>query len=414
MKTDICIIGAGPAGLMAAIHAAQGGATTVVLEANAQAGRKLLVTGGGRCNFTHAAGPDELVRTFGSRGRFLRHGFHEMPPADVRAFFRKGGVSSKVEGNDCVFPTSDRASHIRDLLVREARNLGVQLAYRQPAQEVIRASDGFVIRTNRRTVPAANVLITTGGATWPQTGSTGDGYRFAAELGHTVHPPRPSLVPLVIREQWVRDLAGISLVDVRVRTRVEGRRIVTAGGLLFTHNGVGGPAVLDLSRHIADCPPARQAALEIAIDLAPGIDRENLDHQLRAQLAAHPRKTVANALPAVLPRRLASALCRVGGCDPKSASGRLTKETRKRLLTLIKGLPLLVIGTRPIAEATVTRGGVSTGEIDPRTMASRLCAGLFFAGEVIDADGPCGGYNLQMCWSTGALAGRLAARSVLD
>jgi predicted Rossmann fold flavoprotein len=399
---------------MAAIHAAQHGATTTVLEANAQAGRKLLVTGGGRCNFTHAAGPDELVRAFGPGGRFLRHSFHEMPPVNVQTLFQHLGVPSRVEADGCVFPASDQARDIRDLLVRHARKLGVQFRYRQPAQEVTRGNNAFVIRTGQHEVMAVHVIIATGGVTWPQTGSTGDGYRFATALGHTVNPPRASLVPLVTREQWVCDLAGISLVDVRVRTRIESSKIITAGGLVFTHEGVGGPAVLDLSRHVADCPPSSKVAIEIAIDLAPGIDRANLDRQIQAQSAAGPKKTLANALPGLLPHRLTSALCRLAKCDPKSRAGQLTKGARRRLVALMKELPLQVIGTRPLAEATITHGGVCIAEIDPRTMASRLCAGLFFAGEVIDADGPCGGYNLQMCWSSGALAGRSAAQPSLE
>jgi hypothetical protein len=399
---------------MAAVHAAQRGATTTVLEANAQAGRKLLITGGGRCNFTHDAGPDELVRAFGRHGRFLRHGFHETPPANVRAFFRSLAVPSKVEMNGCVFPTSDRAGDIRNLLVKQAQRRGVRLAYRRAAQEVTCSNQGYVIRTSQDAVLAASVIIATGGVTWPQTGSTGDGYRFAAALGHTVNPPRASLVPLLTREKWVRDLAGISLVDVRVRTRTENRRITTAGGLVFTHNGIGGPAALDLSRHVAERPPGSNTPMEIAIDLAPAIDTADLNHEIQARSSARPNKTMTNALPAFLPHRLVAALCRLAKCDPASRAGQLTKETRRRLVALVKELPLQVIGTRPLAEATVTRGGISTDEIDPRTMGSRLCAGLFFAGEVIDADGPCGGYNLQMCWSTGALAGRSAAHASLD
>lgn len=409
MKTEICIIGAGPAGLMAAIHAARDGVTTTVLEANAEAGRKLLLTGGGRCNLTHEADPNEMVRAFGPGGRFLRHCLHELSPAATRAFFHSHGLPSKVEPDGCVFPVSDRASDIRDLLVRQAQKLGVRLACREPAQEVTRCDGIFVVRTSQHMIRAGGLIVATGGVTWPQTGSTGDGYRLAAAFGHTIRPARPALVPLVTPERWVRDLAGVSVANVRMRARIGNRRIATDGGMVFTHNGIGGPAALDLSRLIADYLSTQGRSIDIEIDLAPEPDATELDRQMRGQWTAHPKKNTANALPAALPRRLALALCDRAGCDPKSPAGQITKEAQRRLAALIKAVPLRVIGTRPIEEATVTRGGVHTDEIDPQTIESRLCPGLFCAGEVLDVDGPCGGYNLQMCWSTGAVAGRSAA-----
>ena len=409
MKTEICIIGAGPAGLMAAIHAAGDGATTTVLEANAEAGRKLLITGGGRCNFTHEARPDEMVRAFGAGGRFLRHCFHELSPAETRAFFRRHGLAGKVEPDGCVFPVSDRAGDVRDLLVRQAQKLGVRPAFREPVRDVAGSDAGFTVRTTQRTIPTRKLIITTGGVTWPQTGSTGDGYRFAAAFGHGIAPARPALVPLVTREKWLRDLAGVSAADVRMRTTIGNRRIATQGAVIFTHNGIGGPAALDLSRHVADYLATQGRSVDLEIDLAPETDRAELDRQMREHWAAHPRKNTANALPAFLPHRLALALCERAICDPKLPAGQITKDARKRLVALFKALPLHVTGTRPIAEATVTRGGVRTKDIDPQTMESKLRAGLFFAGEVLDVDGPCVGYNLQMCFSTGALAGRTAA-----
>jgi len=362
VNTEICIIGAGPAGLMAAIHAAREGVTTTVLEANAEAGRKLLITGSGRCNFTHEAAPDEMVRAFGTGGRFLRHCFHELSPAEIITFFRRHGLPGKVEPDGCVFPVSDRAGDVRDLLVRQARKLGARLAFREPVRDVAGSDAGFTVRTPQRTIPTRRLIVATGGVTWPQTGSTGDGYRFAAAFGHGIAPARPALVTLVTREKWLRDLAGVSVADVRMRTRIGSRKIAT-----------------------------------------------ELDRQMREQWAAHPKKNTANALPAFLPHRLALALCDRAACDPKSPAGQVTKDARRRLVALLKALPLRVTGTGPIEEATVTRGGVRTKEIDPQTMESKLRPGLFFAGEILDVDGPCGGYNLQMCFSTGALAGRAAA-----
>lgn len=409
MKTEICIIGAGPAGLMAAIHAAREGVTTTVLEANAEAGRKLLITGSGRCNFTHAATPDEMVRAFGTGGRFLRHCFHELSPAEIITFFRRHGLPGKVEPDGCVFPVSDRAGDVRDLLVRQARKLGARLAFREPVRDVAGSDAGFTVRTPQRTIPTRRLIVATGGVTWPQTGSTGDGYRFAAAFGHGIAPARPALVTLVTREKWLRDLAGVSVADVRMRTRIGSRKIATEGAMIFTHKGIGGPATLDLSRHAADYLATQGRSIDLEIDLAPETGTDALDRQMREQWAAHPKKNTANALPAFLPHRLALALCDRAACDPKSPAGQVTKDARRRLVALLKALPLRVTGTGPIEEATVTRGGVRTKEIDPQTMESKLRPGLFFAGEILDVDGPCGGYNLQMCFSTGALAGRAAA-----
>ncbi len=413
MKIEICIVGAGPAGLMAALHAATDSLPTLVVEANADSGRKLLLTGGGRCNFTHAADPEELARAFGKAGRFLRHGFYEFSPDDIREFFRARGVASFVEADGCVFPASNRAADICNALVQEAQTRGVQFRYRTRVRDLAVEGPGFRLDSDYGPLRAARVVLATGGISWPQTGSQGDGYRFAAQLGHTVVPPKPSLVPLVIRETWPHELAGISLPDVRIRASVGGRKLATAGNLLFTQKGIGGPAAQDLSRLLADNLAAEHPGIEIQIDVLPAIDDTQLDRQLQQQFAAHPKKAVASILAEIVPRQVSRTLCHLAQCDGDSPTGQLSAEKRKRLVAALKKLPLCLIGTEPIAKATVTHGGVCREEIDPRTMESKIRPGLFFAGEIIDADGPCGGYNLQMCWSTGALAGRSAARSLL-
>jgi predicted Rossmann fold flavoprotein len=411
MKAAVCIIGAGPAGLIAAVHAAQAGAATMVVEANAAAGRKLLLTGGGRCNFTHAGSAQELARTFGTAGRFLRHSLYELPPDNVREFFRSRGLASRIEPDGCVFPISDRATDVLHVLISEARRLGVCFLYGRPVIEVEAADKGFLIHTEEQRITAHRVIIATGGVSWPQTGSTGDGYRFAAKLGHKVVPPRPSLVPLITREAWAGELAGVSLPDVRIKTIASGRQFVTTGALVFTQKGIGGPAALDLSYLLADHLSDDAPGIGVAIDMAPDLDEPAFDRQLQERIQAHPKRTVANVLAESIPRQLSQVLCNLLSCDGNLQIGQLKAEVRRRMVASIKGLALTITGAEPIAKATVTHGGVSASQIQPQTMESRIRPGLFFAGEVIDVDGPCGGYNLQACWSTGALAGRSAATS---
>lgn len=413
MKTGICIVGAGPAGLMAAIHAATRSAPTLILESNDAAGRKLLLTGGGRCNFTHAAGPEELARAFGKASRFLRHSLYEFPPDAVREFFRARGLADTVEPDGSVFPAHRGAAEVRDILVGEARKLGAHLQYGARVQSITAAEDGFRIDSSDPHVRAAKVILATGGLSWPQTGSTGDGYRFAEQLGHTLIPPQPALVPLVTRETWPRELAGISLPGVRIWATAAGRRAEALGNMLFTQRGIGGPAVLDLSRLLADDLGEKNAGIDIGIDLLPAMAPSQLDQRLQQECRTYPKKALANILSELVPRQVARLVCRLAPCDGDLQAGQLSAEKRRQLVGVLKKLPLCVTGTEPIAKATVTHGGVSREEIDPRTMESKVRPGLFFAGEVIDLDGPCGGYNLQMCWSTGALAGHSAAHSLL-
>lgn len=398
---------------MAALHAASSGVSALVVEANAAAGRKLLLTGGGRCNFTHAADPGELAKAFGPAGRFLRPSFHELSPDDVREFFRSRGLASTVEPDGCVFPKSQRAADILNVLLNEAHEASARFQYGCRAKDVTTGADGFRIHVGDRRVLAARLIIATGGVSWPQTGSKGDGHRFAAQLGHTIVPPKPALIPLVTRETWPGTLAGVSLPNVRIGATARGRRLSVTGNMLFTQNGIGGPAVLDLSRLLADDLGPEHAGIDIGIEVLPEMDEAQLDRRLQEQCRTWPRKTVANILSELVPRQFSRALCQVAQCDGTLQAGQLPAEKRRRIVRTLKSLPLHVTGTEPIAKATVTHGGVNRDEIDPQTMESKIRPGLFFAGEVIDADGPCGGYNLQMCWSTGALAGRSAARSLL-
>lgn len=413
METDVCIIGAGPAGLMAAIGAARERVATLVVEQNANAGHKLLATGGGRCNFTHDASVDELVRVFGAAGRFLRHAFHAFKPEDVRDFFATRGVPSVIEPDGCVFPAVGRASDIRNALRREAEEHGVQWLYGRPAARIAVEADSFKITTDRHTIAARRVIIATGGLSWPQTGATGDGYRLAQALGHSIVTPKPALVPLLVRDKWPRDLAGVSVSDIALRATIDKHKVVACGNLVFTYDGLGGPAPQDMSRFLAGALAEGQSPIEIRLDILPALDEVTFERLLQEHLAAQPKRAIANVLAEHMPRRLAATVCHLAECDGDLQANQISKALRRRLVGLIKSSPLFVTGTRPLAEATVTQGGVALPSIAPRTMESKVCRGLYLAGEVIDADGPCGGYNLQMCFSTGLLAGASAAHSLI-
>ncbi|HUW18393.1 MAG TPA: NAD(P)/FAD-dependent oxidoreductase [Sedimentisphaerales bacterium] len=410
MGTKVCIIGAGPAGLMAAIFAAGANTETTVVEANTTAGRKLLRTGGGRCNLTHCDSIDDFIRALGSGMRFIRYCLHEFSPQAVMKFFADKGLETRIERDGCVFPASDRASDVRDVLLAEARRLGVRFLYDRRAESVSKGSDGFFeVRTVRETVRAEKVIVATGGVSWPETGSAGSGYVFARELGHTIIEPRGALLPLLTSERWVSELAGTALEKVRISTRAGKSKITVGGAMLFTQDGIGGPAALDLSRLIADYLPSYERPIEIAVDMVVDLDQRAVEKSVVQACAENPKKTPTNILSGFVPRRVAAVLCRQLNTDGNLTCGQLKKDERKRLVVLLKALPLSVRNSRPITEAMVTRGGVSTEEINAKTMESKICPGLFFAGEVINVDGPCGGYNLQICWSTGGLAGRSAA-----
>lgn len=409
MKTQVCIIGAGPAGLMASISAAKAGAETALIEANSSPGRKLLRTGRTRCNLTHTGSADDFIKAYGPFGRFLRHSLYALSPDDLRRYFAWHKLEMKVEKDGCVFPVTDRASDVLRVLVDDARDLSVRFLYGWPVQSITKDQTGFILLSNDRKITANAVIVATGGVTWPHTGSTGDGYRFARAFGHTVVEPKPCLVPLVTVETWPAQLAGLGVPDVVITAQVSHRKLRSAGAMMFTHDGIGGPAVFDLSRLIADFLPASADPINICVDLMPRYQTQQLDSTIVSLCSNNPRKELAGALAELLPRALILKLCALADAPAAIIASQLQKVQRRQLVGLLKALPLSIKAAHPIAEATVTRGGVHTGEIDPTTMESRLCPGLFFAGEVINVDGPSGGYNLQIAFSTGSLAGKTAA-----
>ncbi|MBN1805562.1 MAG: NAD(P)/FAD-dependent oxidoreductase [Sedimentisphaerales bacterium] len=412
MKTEICIIGAGPAGLTAGIFAAQAGARTIIIENNTTAGRKLMVTGAGRCNITHKAEPEKLMRIFGAeQGRFLSYCLYKFSPQAVIDFFNYLGLKTRVEKDGCVFPASDRAGDVRDTLVKRAKELGVKFLYGKRVEKITKEADTFIIHIPKEPVHAEKVIIATGGLSWPRTGSTGDGYRFAKSLGHNITQTSASLVPLVSSEDWPGQLAGTSVENVKITAHINNKKIVVTGALIFTDDGIGGPAVLNISRDLTDYLATKKNPIEITLDLLPNLEQTALDTKMSELLSANPKKKILNILTEFVPKRFGTFLCKRAGCDEESAAGQLKKDIRKKLISTIKVLTLSIVRSRDISEATVTRGGVNLKEIEPKTMESKICAGLFFAGEVIDVDGPCGGYNLQISFSTGVLAGSCAAKN---
>lgn len=412
MKCDVCIIGAGPAGLMVGIRSAGEGASTVIVESNTIAGRKLLKTGRGRCNLTHVGSIDDFVTAYGKYGRFLKHSLYGFTPEDVRGFFAEKGLATEVGKDGCVFPVTNRAADVKRILEDTARRLNVRFMYGKRVETIERQAGGFVTVAGIERIHSSCIVIATGGVSWPFTGSTGDGYGFAEAFGHRVFKPAAALVPLVTKEKWPGKLQGVGIAKAQLSGEVSGRKITSAGPLMFTGDGIGGPVSQDFSREIADCLAECSEGIEVYLDMMPDTDEAGLDRLIVDECGKHSRKELAGVLAVFLPRAMSIFLC-----DQIKPAGQIlvsqfTKAGRAKLVRMIKSMPLTIGSARPIEEATVTRGGVDADEINDKTMESKLCKGLFFAGEVIDADGPCGGYNLQICWSTGSLAGKSAAEKI--
>ncbi|HEG44116.1 MAG TPA: aminoacetone oxidase family FAD-binding enzyme, partial [Phycisphaerales bacterium] len=305
----------------------------------------------------------------------------------------------------CVFPVTNRAADVKRILEDTARRLNIRFIYGKQVETIEKQPGGFVTTGGKERINSGCVIIATGGVSWPFTGSTGDGYGFAEAFGHKVFKPVAALVPLITKENWPGKLQGVGIVKVRL----SGNKITSTGPLMFTGDGIGGPVSQDFSREIADQLADCSDGVEVCIDMMPDTDEAGLDKLIVDECAKQSRKELAGVLAVFLPRKMSIFLCDRIKPTGQILVSQFAKADRAKLVTMIKSLPLTIEAARPIEEATVTRGGIDTGEIDDKTMESKLCEGLFFAGEVIDADGPCGGYNLQICWSTGALAGKMAA-----
>jgi predicted Rossmann fold flavoprotein len=405
---DVAVIGAGAAGLMAALRAAELGRRVLLLEKNRRAGVKILMSGGTRCNITHATDNRGIVEAYGPPGRFLHSSLAAFGVQDAIDFFEAEGVLTKVEETGKIFPVSNRAADVLDALLRRLHRSGAALALGEPAIDLERRDPGFVITTPGRSVSARRVILTTGGQSYPGSGTTGDGYRFATKFGHTIVPPRPALVPITVAVPWVTGLRGVTLPDTAVRV-MEGSRPLASrrGSLLFAHFGLSGPVTLDVSRVVSG--HARPESLELEIDLLPPAKEADLDDFLRRESLASGKKQLAVVLGEQQPRRLCDALLAAAGMPTDRRAAALSKGDRAKLVQLVKRLRLPVKGTLGFGKAEVTAGGVALDEVESRSLRSKKVHELFLAGEVLDLDGPIGGYNFQAAWSTGWLAGTKAA-----
>jgi len=412
MDWEVAVIGAGAAGLLAAARAAERGRRTLLLEKNRKPGAKILMSGGTRCNLTQNSDARGIIEAFGPPGRFLHSALAALGPSELIELMAAEGVATKVEPTGKVFPRSNKAADVLAALMDRLRRIGCTLALGEPLESVQRVEGGgFQLVTARRTLTAEHVVLTTGGQSYPGCGTTGDGYRWLAELGHTIVAPRPALVPITTRSGWVATLQGVTIADAHVsvvepNSDTAARPVVLArrrGSLLFTHFGLSGPAALDVSRAISGHPNPRTLAL--VCDFLPGTDEAALEAHLAREATAAGRKKLPNLLPAEIPARLAAVLVELAGLDVESKAAELSKPARRRLVDALKRLPISIEGTRGFKKAEVTAGGVALDEIDSHTMQSKLVPGLFLAGEILDLDGPIGGYNFQAAFSTGWLAG---------
>ena len=411
----VIVIGAGAAGLMAAISAAETGAKVSLLEKMPSPGRKILVTGKGRCNFTNRCELADFPKYFPNNGLFLYSALRAFDNQDLIDFFASRGVQSKVERGGRLFPVSDKAADIVAALVKAAAGAGVQILTGRTVQSVKTYNDrvtGVVYGTEM--VSADAVVLATGGLSYPGTGSTGDGYRMARELGHTVTPLTPALVPLETVENWVRELQGLSLKNVEATVRINERKVDSEfGEMMFTHFGLSGPIILSLSQAVSKAlKQSPRPEIVVDINLKPALTAETLDKRLQRDFAAFVRKQFKNSLGDLLPAKMIPVIIQQSGILPEKPVHQITREERLRLVTLFQNLRCTIRGTRPVAEAVVTAGGVEVKEIQPKTMESKLVRGLFFAGEIMDVDGYTGGFNLQAAFSTGFVAGRSAAKSM--
>jgi predicted Rossmann fold flavoprotein len=404
---DVIVIGAGAAGLVAAAEAASRGRITLLVEKNRRPGVKILMSGGTRCNLTQATDKWGIIRAYGDQGDFLHSALAALSPADLVELIEAEGVPTKVEETGKIFPVSNRASDVLDALVRRLERSGARLVTDEAVQQVERRADGFRLLTGHRELAAAKLIVTVGGQSYPGSGTTGDGYAWAAMLGHTIVPPRPALVPLTTNESWVRDLSGITLPDVTIRLFANSRSKPLdqrRGSLLFTHFGLSGPVALDISRAFTALPST--AVAKLLCDFLPDTSSERLNEELRQAAAVDGKRLVANLLADRLPKRLVEALLTLTALRADQRAAEFSKPARAALVRALKAVEIPITGTRGFAKAEVTAGGVALAEIDGRTMESKLDPGLFFAGEILDLDGPIGGYNFQAAFSTGVLAGR--------
>ncbi|MCK8816923.1 NAD(P)/FAD-dependent oxidoreductase [Natroniella sulfidigena] len=401
---DLIVAGGGAAGMMAAGCAAQRGKKVLLLEKNEQLGKKLLITGKGRCNLTNDCDVEEIIENFPGNGKFLYSSLYSFSNWQLREFFSKLGVETKVERGGRVFPTSDSARDIVEALKRFIKENGVEVRLKEAVEQLM-VADGEVkgVKTMNDSYSGKNILLAVGGAAYPTTGSSGDGYQLARQVGHNIIKTRPSLVPLEVKEEWVTKLQGLKLKNVTVTLTIAGEEVREEfGEMLFTHFGVSGPIILTLSREVAN---NLNRELKLKINLKPALSIEQLDERLQRDFAKYSRKQFKNSLGDLLPKGLIPIMINLSSIPEDKFVNQITREERRELLELLTCLELTITGTKGFRRAIVTAGGIDTEEIDPSTLESKLVEGLYFAGEIVDIDAYTGGFNLQAAFSMGHVVG---------
>ena len=399
---DTIVVGGGPAGMFAAITAARQAEAVLLLERNDRLGKKLLITGKGRCNVTNNCPPQEVLQNTPRNGRFLYSALEGMPPAQVMEFFEKQGCALKTERGNRVFPVSDRSQSVLEVLKQQLHATGVTVRTGRVTELILENGVVTGVKTGREEYRSRRVILATGGLSYPATGSTGDGYDLARSAGHTIVAPEGSLVPLTTLGPDCPDMQGLSLRNVQVRLlSAKGKLLYQDfGELLFTHFGISGPLALSASAHL------KGEGCRLTIDLKPALEEQKLHDRVLRDLEQYKNRAMENALTDLLPRSMIPVVLRRLQIDPQLQANSLKKEQRRALVSLLKAFPVEITGKRPVAEAIITSGGVKVSEVDPKTMASQLVPGLYFAGEILDCDAYTGGFNLQIAWDTGYAAGR--------
>ncbi len=404
MKTDVVVIGGGPAGLFSAAIAAKNGNKVILIDKNDILGRKLRITGKGRCNVTNSADISDFIGMVCSNPNFMYSAFYSFTNQDLIDFFEQEGVPLKEERGGRIFPVSDSAKDIANALVKHAKDNGVVII-KDNVIKVLQENNiicGVLTKTSKK-IECNRVIVATGGASYPLTGSTGDGYKFAKELGHSIITPYPSLIPLLVEEDYIGDLQGLSLKNVAIKVTKNSKCVYEDfGEMIFTHYGLSGPVILSASSNLKNIESSNY---KISIDLKPALTFEQLDKRIQRDFEKNINKNFSNSLDELLPSKLIDTIIKLSGIDPYIKVHQINKQQRTDLCNLLKNMTFTITGVRPIEEAIITRGGVNTKEINPSTMESKIVNGLYFCGEVIDVDAYTGGFNLQIAFSTAYLAG---------